>query len=103
MLNGLVRRMDGSVAADAATVAESRTTTGCHLRVSLGLAPPPASSFLYYDVGRRHTPGHPDRGPGRGPRRRPRHRRPRRGGAAWRRPWARRAAESTYASTAVVP
>ena len=66
MLNGLVRRMDGSVAADAATVAESRTTTGCHLRVSLGLAPPPASSFLYYDVGRRHTPGHPDHGPGFG-------------------------------------
>ncbi|CAL4985576.1 unnamed protein product [Urochloa decumbens] len=50
MLNSLVRQMDDSVAADARTVAEARTATRSHLRVALGHSPPPASSFLYYDV-----------------------------------------------------
>ncbi|RLM68979.1 hypothetical protein C2845_PM17G03290 [Panicum miliaceum] len=49
MLNRLVCRMDGSVAADDAAAAESHTATGRHLRVSLSLAAPPSSSFLHYD------------------------------------------------------
>ncbi|KAL6870858.1 hypothetical protein ACP4OV_014706 [Aristida adscensionis] len=50
LLNKLVRRRDGDdpVVADAGTTAEARTSTGRHLRVSLGRAEPPASSFLYY-------------------------------------------------------
>jgi len=47
---------DASFVADARTVAYSRISTGQHLRVSLGLAPPPASSFVYYDF--------PDTAPG---------------------------------------
>jgi hypothetical protein len=51
MLNLCTRRMDDSFVADAKTVADSGTrfTGRQHLRVSLGCAPPPASSFLYYD------------------------------------------------------
>ncbi|CAN6362433.1 unnamed protein product [Urochloa humidicola] len=51
MLNRLVCRMDDndSAAADGKTVVQSRTRTGLQLRVALGLVPPPASSFLYYD------------------------------------------------------
>jgi hypothetical protein len=41
--------MDDTIAVDARTVAETRTTTGYHLRVAMGIAMPPASSFLYYD------------------------------------------------------
>ncbi|RCV37312.1 hypothetical protein SETIT_8G052700v2 [Setaria italica] len=49
MLNRYGIRMDDSFVADAKTVAYSRTFTGQHLRVSFGRAPPPASSFIYYD------------------------------------------------------
>ncbi|RLM58843.1 hypothetical protein C2845_PM18G01910 [Panicum miliaceum] len=49
-------RSDEWFVADARTVAYSRTSTGQHLRVSLGRAPPPASSFVYYDF--------PDTSPG---------------------------------------
>ncbi|KAL6637183.1 hypothetical protein ACP70R_024755 [Stipagrostis hirtigluma subsp. patula] len=50
MLNYGVARWNDSAVADAKTVAESLTSTGRHhLRVSLGLAAPPASSFFYYD------------------------------------------------------
>ncbi|OQU82988.1 hypothetical protein SORBI_3005G058000 [Sorghum bicolor] len=53
MLNLHGRRMDNSFVADAKTVADSRThftdDGPQHLRVSLGGAAPPASSFLYYD------------------------------------------------------
>ncbi|CAL4995026.1 unnamed protein product [Urochloa decumbens] len=42
-------RRDDSLVPDAKTVAESRTSLGQHLRVSFGLALPPASSFLRYD------------------------------------------------------
>lgn len=41
-------RSDASVPGDARTVAESCTSTGCPIRVSFGLASPPASSFLNY-------------------------------------------------------
>lgn len=37
---------DASVAGDARTVAESCTSTGWPFRISFGVAPPPASSFL---------------------------------------------------------
>ncbi|KAL6658432.1 hypothetical protein ACP70R_004018 [Stipagrostis hirtigluma subsp. patula] len=36
--------------ADSRTMAECQTSTGQQLRVSFGLAVPPASSFLYYDL-----------------------------------------------------
>ena len=51
MLNLRGRRMDNSFIADSKTVAGSRTRFPGrqHLRVSLGGAAPPASSFLYYD------------------------------------------------------
>ncbi|PVH33727.1 LOW QUALITY PROTEIN: hypothetical protein PAHAL_8G055000 [Panicum hallii] len=49
-------RTDASFVADARTVAYARTSKGHHLRVSLGRAPPPASSFVYYDF--------PDTAPG---------------------------------------
>ncbi|KAL6658441.1 hypothetical protein ACP70R_004027 [Stipagrostis hirtigluma subsp. patula] len=49
MLNYGVARWNDSAVADAKTVAESRTSTGQLLRVSLGPAAPPASSFFYYD------------------------------------------------------
>ncbi|KAL6658443.1 hypothetical protein ACP70R_004029 [Stipagrostis hirtigluma subsp. patula] len=49
MLNYGIARWNDSAVADAKTVAESRTSTGQLLRVSLGLAAPPASSFFYYD------------------------------------------------------
>ncbi|KAL6658439.1 hypothetical protein ACP70R_004025 [Stipagrostis hirtigluma subsp. patula] len=58
MLNYGVARKNDSAVADAKTVAESRTSTGRHrLRVSLGLAAPPASSFFYYDWLGRATAG----------------------------------------------
>jgi hypothetical protein len=49
MLNSYaaIRTNDPSVA-DANTIADLRTSTGRHLRVSLGGAPPPSSSFIYY-------------------------------------------------------
>ncbi|KAL6595686.1 hypothetical protein ACP70R_048026 [Stipagrostis hirtigluma subsp. patula] len=49
MLNYGIARWNDSAVADAKTVAESSTSTGQLLRVSLGLAAPPASSFFYYD------------------------------------------------------
>ncbi|OEL16598.1 hypothetical protein BAE44_0022383 [Dichanthelium oligosanthes] len=42
-------RTDDTCVADANTAADSRTSTGRPLRVSFGRAPPPASSFVYYD------------------------------------------------------
>ncbi|KAL6653493.1 hypothetical protein ACP70R_009071 [Stipagrostis hirtigluma subsp. patula] len=50
MLNCRGYRWLDSFVADARTVAESLTSTGLAVHVSLGLAPPPASSFLYYDL-----------------------------------------------------
>ncbi|CAL4994978.1 unnamed protein product [Urochloa decumbens] len=49
LLNRYGIRTDDSFAADAKTVAYSRTYTGQNLRVSFGRAPPPASSFFHYD------------------------------------------------------
>ena len=52
MLNYLACRRDESIVPDAkTTVADCRTSAfgGGQLRVSLSLAPPPESSFLYYD------------------------------------------------------
>ena len=51
MLNYLACRRDESIVPDAKTVADCRTSAfgGGQLRVSLSLAPPPESSFLYYD------------------------------------------------------
>ncbi|KAL6658434.1 hypothetical protein ACP70R_004020 [Stipagrostis hirtigluma subsp. patula] len=49
ILNESVRRKKHSVVADAKTMAESRTSTGHHLRIYFGHAAPPASSSLYYD------------------------------------------------------
>ncbi|KAL6647555.1 hypothetical protein ACP70R_014992 [Stipagrostis hirtigluma subsp. patula] len=43
-------------AADSKTVAECQTSTGKQLRVSFGLASPPASSFLYYDLAAGSSP-----------------------------------------------
>jgi hypothetical protein len=56
LLNMYGIRTDASFVADARTVAYARTSKGHHLRVSLGRAPPPASSFVYYDF--------PDTAPG---------------------------------------
>ncbi|CAO2147949.1 unnamed protein product [Urochloa humidicola] len=40
---------DGSLATNAKTMAEARTSMGQYLRISFDLAAPPASSFLYYN------------------------------------------------------
>ncbi|CAL4982176.1 unnamed protein product [Urochloa decumbens] len=51
MLNsyGAIRTADTSVA-DPNTVAEAHTSSGWHLQVFFGHVPPPASSFVYYNL-----------------------------------------------------
>ncbi|CAL4989290.1 unnamed protein product [Urochloa decumbens] len=57
LLNRYGIRMDESFVADPNTVAYCRTYIGKHLCVSFSRAPPPASSFFYYDF--------PESAPGR--------------------------------------